>query len=220
MLAWKLYVEDNKEVLPNAKQGPYEWCGGWLDFDPANRENWDDSVNLRTSIIWPYCGKSAAIFKCPADKSRVTVNGKQMPRVRSLSMLNWVGGRGLGLEMGWSGPGWRVYHRTSDMTDPGPANTFVFLDEREDSINDGMFVVDMTGYPDKPSTFRIVDIPASYHGGAGGFSFADGHSELKRWRDGRTFKSFAEGVVTPYDNASPNNADIAWMQQRATRRMY
>ena len=72
---------------------------------------------------------------------------------------------------GWSastGP-WRIYRKLEDMVDPGPSNTFVFLDEREDSINDGMFVVDMGGYPDKPAMHRMVDIPASYHGGGGGF---------------------------------------------------
>jgi prepilin-type processing-associated H-X9-DG protein len=148
----------------------------------------------------------------------VNVRGKVMPRVRSMSMLNWVGGRGLGLEMGWSGPGWRIYRRFTDMVDPGPTRTFVFLDEREDSINDGMFVVDMTGYPDQPRLFHIVDIPASYHGGSGGLSFADGHSELKRWQDARTKPPLVKSVIIPYDRPSPDNVDIAWLQERATRR--
>lgn len=104
------------------------------------------------------------------------------------------------------------------MSNPGPSKTFVFLDEREDSINDGMFVVDMGGYPDKPVMHRMVDIPASYHGGSGGFSFADGHSETKKWLDSRTFEAFKKGVSTPYDRPSPKNEDIAWMQERATRR--
>ena len=129
-----------------------------------------------------------------------------------------LGGRGEGREMGWSGPGWRIYQKTTDMTDPGPSQTFVFLDEREDSINDGMFVVDMTGYPDQPQRIHMVDIPASYHGGAGGFSFADGHSELRKWLDPRTTPQLRPGVIIPYDNPSANNRDIIWMQERATRR--
>jgi len=40
----------------------------------------------------------------------------------------------------------------------------------------------MDGYPD-PATTYIVDYPASYHNGAGGVAFADGHSEIHRWRD-------------------------------------
>lgn len=218
LTAWRMYVEDNSDTLPHVKHGPYEWVGGWLDYDNSNRENWDPDANIRTSILFPYCGQSVAIFKCPADKSTVNVRGKITPRVRSMSMLNWVGGRGEGREMVWSGPGWRIYRKYSDIFDPGPTMTFVFLDEREDSINDGMFVVDMTGYPNNPSAFHIVDIPASYHGGSGGLSFADGHSELKSWRDPRTKPPLVRGKIIPYDNPSPNNVDIAWLQERATRR--
>lgn len=105
------------------------------------------------------------------------------------------------------------------MVDPGTAKTFVFLDEREDSINDGMFVTDMTGYPDKPSSFTIVDIPASYHGQAGGLSFADGHSELKVWKDPRTRPPLVPGVIIPFAaKPSPNNRDVAWLQERCTRK--
>jgi type II secretory pathway pseudopilin PulG len=40
LLAWKMYVDDGREVLPHVKHGPYEWVGGWLDYS-ANRDNWD-----------------------------------------------------------------------------------------------------------------------------------------------------------------------------------
>jgi prepilin-type processing-associated H-X9-DG protein len=135
-----------------------------------------------------------------------------------MSMLNWVGGRGEGREMGWSAPGWRIYRKYSDMTDPGPTSTFVFLDEREDSINDAMFVVDMDTYPNK--TVSIVDYPASYHGGSGGFSFADGHSELKKWTSPKILEQPLKGVSRPYP--TPLNGaydrDVLWMQERATRK--
>lgn len=218
MLAWRMYAEDNDEKVPHVKHGPFEWVGGWLDFDGARRENWDPEVHLKRSLLWSYCGNNVTIFKCPSDRSLVTSRGQRLPRVRSMSMLNWVGGRGEGREMGWSGPGWRIYRRTSDMVDPGPTGTFVFLDEREDSINDGMFVVDMSGYPNQPQRSQIVDLPASYHGGAGGLSFADGHSEIRRWRDRRTMPPVVPGVIIPYGRPSPNNPDILWLQERATRR--
>ncbi|MCP5528693.1 MAG: type II secretion system protein, partial [Verrucomicrobiales bacterium] len=59
LLAWRMYVDDNYDTLPFVKHGPQQWVGGWLDFNGANRENWDPSVNLETSIHWPYCGQSA-----------------------------------------------------------------------------------------------------------------------------------------------------------------
>ena len=82
--------------------------------------------------------------------------------------------------MGWSTGPWRVYRKFSDFNSPGVSSTFVFLDEREDGINDGFFVVDMDSYPGTPN--QLVDSPASYHGGSGGLSFADGHSELHKWK--------------------------------------
>jgi prepilin-type N-terminal cleavage/methylation domain-containing protein/prepilin-type processing-associated H-X9-DG protein len=225
LLAWKMYVEDNREVLPFVKHGAYEWCGGWLDYT-ANRDNWDIDYNIKVSLLWPYCGKNASIFKCPGDRSVVNVSGKLLPRVRTMSMLNWVGGRGEGRPMNWSDTGngtlptdYRIYRLSTAMQVPGPSKTIVFLDEREDSINDGMFVVDMLVYPN--TTESIVDYPAAYHGGAGGFSFADGHSELKKWKTAKMLEKPLEGVVRPYPTSlnGQYNQDVAWMQERSTRRV-
>jgi prepilin-type N-terminal cleavage/methylation domain-containing protein/prepilin-type processing-associated H-X9-DG protein len=217
MLAWQMYVGDNNDTLPNSKGGPYEWVGGWLDYS-GNQENWNPEVNLKTSLLWSYCGKNAALFKCPSDRSTITYTAKVFPRVRSMSMLNWVGGRGLGASMApWDNGGpWRVYRKSSDFNQPGPAGTFVFLDEREDSINDGMFVVEMDGYPGPPK--NLVDSPASYHGGSGGLSFADGHSELKKWKSNFVLLPPLKGVSRPYPTPDPGNPDVAWMQERATRK--
>ncbi|MCB1127656.1 MAG: type II secretion system protein [Verrucomicrobiae bacterium] len=217
LLAWKMYVDDSNDVLPYVKHGPSQWVGGWLDFDGNNRENWDPTVNIETSILWPYCGQAHQIFKCPADRSQVNVRGKLMPRVRTMSMLNYVGGRGEGLAMGWNSDGWRIYRKSTDFVDPGPTQTFVFLDEREDSINDGMFVVDMSGYPNSP-VWLVVDYPASYHNGAAGLSFADGHSEIKKWADSRTTPPLRPGQELNLNVSSPNNQDMFWLMDRSTRR--
>jgi prepilin-type processing-associated H-X9-DG protein len=91
--------------------------------------------------------------------------------------------------------------------------TFVLLDERWDSINDGYFVTQMDGYPNLATTY-IVDYPASYHGGACGFAFADGHSEIHKWRDPRTTPPLRSGL--PLNIASPNNLDVFWMQQHCS----
>ena len=222
LLAWKMYVEDNRETLPFVKHGPYAWMGGWLDFT-GNRDNWDVDYNIKQSILWPYCGKNPNIFKCPSDQSQVNVRGQIMPRVRTMSMLCYLGGRGENRPLNWSGVTYgntsgeyQVYRKTSDLRDPGPAKTFVFLDEREDSINDGMFVVDMFTYP--TATASIVDFPASYHGGAGGFSFADGHSELKRWSNRLILEMPLKGQVRPYPTPlGGNDRDVNWMQERSTR---
>jgi len=77
----------------------------------------------------------------------------------------------------------------------------------------------MLGFPDRPELTRFNgDMPGSYHNGAGGLSFVDGHAEIKRWRDPRTTPPVRQGTsLTP--GASPYNPDIVWLQERATRRM-
>ena len=240
LVAWKMYLDDNREVLPfvkgNGNYDPYAWVNGWLDYSTA-RDNWDVEFNIKTSILFPYCGKGTAIFKCPADSSVVNVGGQTLPRVRSMSMVNWVGGRGSGsgqlAPMNWSQTTYgnsrgeaRIYRKFSDMTDPGPAKTSVFLDEREDSVNDGMFVIAMEGAAPgpgaapNPAAYGIIDYPASYHGNAGGFSFADGHAVIKKWQDSRTQPPLLKGQSYDYQfKSTPNNPDVAWMQDNSTRRI-
>ncbi len=210
-LAWLMYAEDNGDTLPNAYAGTTPWVTGSLNLnDGGNRSNWDVAQDIKKSPLMPYCGQNTAIWKCPADKSTVSVGGRVWPRVRSMAMNNWFGGTE------WT-TGWRSYKKLSDLVDPGPTMTWLLLDEREDSINDGEFCVDMTGYPDRPQSWRIIDYPASYHNGAGGFSFADGHAEIRRWKDGRTVPKLKKNQGLDLNVASPNNVDVFWMQERSTR---
>ena len=212
MLAWRLYVDDNRERVPQS-YGPRAWVQGSLDFNGANRSNLDINKDLTNSLLWSYCGRSADIWKCPADLSTVKVSGVVKPRVRSISMNAWFDST----DVDGFGPGFRIYKTTADLIEPGPSMTWLFLDEREDSMNDGEFVVGMTGYPDKPASWKIVDFPASYHNGACGFSFVDGHSEIKKWQDARTKPVLKRGTEMALNVASPNNPDVLWMMERSTR---
>ena len=90
-----------------------------------------------------------------------------------------------------------------------PVNMYVFVDEREDGINDGWFAQN----PD--SRFNIIDFPASYHGSAGGFSFADGHSEIHKWRDGRTMPVLKQGQDLPLNQVYSGNTDVDWLAQHS-----
>ena len=231
MLAWRMYSEDNRDVLlfatadargPNAS---YSWVQGLLDYNPNNRSNWDVEEDIKKSPMWRYCGGSAGIWKCPADQSTVVpangpFAGQTVPRVRTMAMSIWVGGWE-GQDAGCSGPQWRVYSKFSGMLNPGAARTWVLLDEREDRINYGNAFTDMIGYPDNPPQWRFhFDYPGGYHNRAGGFSFADGHSEIKKWLDDRTVPPIQKGAAwdsTEYV-ASPRNKDIFWMQERSTRK--
>jgi prepilin-type N-terminal cleavage/methylation domain-containing protein/prepilin-type processing-associated H-X9-DG protein len=225
-LAWRMYTDDNRDELPFAfvlagdPRSPQAWVQGILDLAaPATPDNWNPDLHIKKSPLMPYLGNSLGVWKCPADKSTGLNAGQRVPRVRSMSMNIWVGGRGdtaPDYSGNW-GPSWRVYRKFSDMIDPGPTKTWVLLDEREDSINDGFFVVSMDGYPSLAST-KMVDFPAGYHGRAGGFSFADGHSEIHKWRDPRTVPRLRPGVNLPLNQTQPNNPDVYWMQDNSTRK--
>jgi prepilin-type N-terminal cleavage/methylation domain-containing protein len=227
-LAWRMYVDDSNDVLPFA-QFDNAWITGTLDFSGSNPSNWDPDVDIKKSLLWPNCGKAVGIFKCPADQSVVKpttgpLRGRTVSRVRSMAMNYWVGGNGPLGDIPWE-PGWRVYRRSLDMVDPGPSMTWVFLDMREDSVNTGGCGTSMAGFPDQPLLLRWgTDWPASYHHRAGGFSFADGHAEIRVWKDSRTMPPIVKGNNALFLKAysswipSPGNKDIIWLQERCTRR--
>jgi prepilin-type N-terminal cleavage/methylation domain-containing protein/prepilin-type processing-associated H-X9-DG protein len=241
-LAWRMYADDSRDWLvyasgdsaydathPTLSGNPYNqyaWSLSNMDFEPNNRYNWDTSLDMVKRPLWQYA-KTATIYKCPADHSSVTVNGVTRPRIRTMSMNLYVGGfawtDAFGSASGWAfADGYAVYHKLSEFGGSGsapPDKIFVFLDMRDDRVNWGNFMTDMDGYsPNDPSQYSFTtDLPGMYHNLACGFSFADGHAEMKRWRDGRTTPPFSP-ITDPYATpASPNNVDIAWLQDHSTR---
>src|SRR5581483_3571787 len=160
---------------------------------------------LTEGEVGPYVAKSVGIFKCPADVHP----GAKGPRVRSISMNGFVGDV-LDINGGLN-PGWRRFLKTSDCNAPGPSLTWVILDECPDSLNDDFFSVLMqTGA-------KWTDVPASTHNGAGGFSFADGHAEIKKWLDANTMAPVQRVNPCP-DNGKNSPNDIVWLQQRSSSR--
>jgi prepilin-type N-terminal cleavage/methylation domain-containing protein len=239
-LAWRLYADDNRDLLvyasddgnPNNPFNQYSWTLSHMDFNPNNRQNWDINIDMVKRPLWPYA-KTPVIYKCPSDHSTVTVNGVIKPRLRTMSMNLYVGGFApsvsdgtiSGNDGGWPfADGYIIYTKLSQFggSASAPADKiFVFLDMREDIINWGNFMIDTSGYsPTQPSQYAFTsDLPGMYHDLACGFSFADGHSEMKRWRDPRTTPPLVDGG-DPLANGhrpSPNNVDVAWLQDHSTR---
>ena len=123
-----------------------------------------------------------------------------------------------GIHTWFGGKEFRAYLKMSDIVDPGPAMTWVLLDEHPDSINDGFFCIDMNGYPN-PAQTKLPDVPASYHNKAGGLAFADGHSEIKRWRDSRTTPPVRKRDISNFPVNHANNPDVIWLWERTTRKI-
>jgi prepilin-type processing-associated H-X9-DG protein len=145
-----------------------------------------------------------------------------------MSMNLYVGGfapekgRGTcGTKGGWEGTfpelnNFRSFCRVTDINKP--SQVFVFVDMREDSVNWSNFMQMMSGYPDNPSLGTLGDMPGMYHSRAAGFSFADGHSEIKKWVDGRTTPPLSPmgTLLDVQSNWGNNNKDVFWLQDHST----
>jgi len=216
-----MYSEDSRDRIPLASDDgsgnptilAATWVTGEMNFNASNPSNWDPEVDIKKSPLWPYCGKNLTIWKCPSDRSFITVGGVNKPRVRSMSMNFYLGG--------WGGINiddrFRLYFKQSDLANPGPTKMFVFLDMREDSIDIGNFATDMAGWPNQGTQYGFFDLPGFYHNSACGFSFADGHSEIHKWRDPRTMPPLVVGGMINDGFQSPRNQDVAWLQDHSSR---
>jgi prepilin-type N-terminal cleavage/methylation domain-containing protein len=225
-----MYAGDSDDRLPfshhcSSPQQPgdeFSWVLGWMDWsDPAKPDNWDPALHIARSPMTPYLGGSFSVWKCPSDASMARRAGQSVPRVRSYSMGAWVGGD-VNCPEGWIWDPWVLYRKLSDMVEPGPARTFVFLDERPESIDDGCFATAaFTRWDDAPNN-HFIDWPASYHGGAGSFAFGDGHFEYRKWSDPRTTPKTIppHPLASLIQHPSPGNPDVTWLQEHSTRRRH
>ena len=211
--SWAMYTDDHDgRLVPNAvfPTRNRSWVKGWLNYAQSVSDN-TNTVYLIQSHLWPY-HQSIGVWKCPADKSTSRHGGKQLPRVRSISMNGFLNPPAL---QAWQA-GYRPIRKLSDVSGKSLSELYVVLDQREDRINNGYFAVDMTGYnPRNPNATRWVDYPASYHNNAGGVTLADGHAVIKKWIDPRTSVPIRKGVNIPIFVSSPKNVDIHWLQHRS-----
>lgn len=214
-LAWGLYAEDHNDALVRNGTGADEpgWVAGWLDFtSSSDNTNVQKLLDPRWGKLGPYL-QSAGVYKCPADQSRVKIGGRTYPRVRSISMSTAIACDG-GLV--WlPSPPYRLYRKLSDFAVPGPSQIFVFIDEHPDAINNGAFGVMMSDRA-FPQSARIFDYPASYHNGACGLSFVDGHGEIHQWKDSRTKPPPKYSNTLALGVPSPNNVDMFWLSEHAS----
>ena len=186
-LSFNMYNSDNAKFAYNPGgyvYGTNNWCNGVLDWNQGSGSMPGETVppNLNTNYLknaalGAYNAKNIGVYKCPADRIPSAIG----PRVRSISMNGFVGGTAERDVYGYST--YHMYLKESDLTRPGPSMTWVFLDEHPDSINDWLFGLHMPPVTLWPQAASWDDMPASYHNGACGFSFADGHCEIHKWLD-------------------------------------
>ena len=205
--AWTMYADDNEGgLVSNRESEPAEgWVGGWLDYTVSTPDNTNIDYLINhtryptAAFFGPYL-KTALPFKCPADRS--VDPRSQLPRVRSISMNNYANSRT------WETPS-RFLLYTNLAQFKSPADVFIILEERPESINGCAF------FTDADRRFQIIDYPALFHNGACTFSFADGHSETHRWLDPRTMPTPVNGSLF-FNVNLPGDIDLDWLGQHAS----
>jgi prepilin-type N-terminal cleavage/methylation domain-containing protein/prepilin-type processing-associated H-X9-DG protein len=212
-LAIVMYCGDNADRFaenPGNTNTTSSWVSGTMEWDTL-ASPWSDNYDTSTLTggeLGPYVAKNVGIFKCPAD----IIPGAKGPRVRSVSMNGFIGDVNNIEGKATQNPGWNRFLKASDCSNPGPSMTFVIDDECPDSINDDFFSMKMSA-TGLPTTWS--DVPASTHNGGGGFSFVDGHAEMKKWLDANT-KAPVHKVNPCPDNSQTSPNDNLWLQQRTS----
>jgi prepilin-type N-terminal cleavage/methylation domain-containing protein/prepilin-type processing-associated H-X9-DG protein len=193
MLGWRMYSEDNLDRVPNnfgrdetkasiTSKTFANWVNNVLDWTASDAWGNRNPDYVRNGVMAPYLAQSLGVYKCPADNF---VSPQQRglgwsSRARSLSMNAFFGAYNELAGANWTKglnqhfPAYRQWLKLSSVAKP--ADFWVTMDEQGDSINDGYFL----NNPDGNSHWG--DCPAAYHNGAGGISWADGHSEIHKWR--------------------------------------
>ena len=208
MVAYILYAGDSDDKLAN------NFGNGGIDSRP--KENWVAGrmdiagQNTNTDLMLQgtlgnYMGKSVSAYKCPGDKS---------PNCRAYALNGNLGFEATGVNS-WDADDGTYAQPRRLAAIRNPSKIITFIEENRVIMNDGNFVL----YPDgsdpvQPGLWLIGNLPAVYHAGASGLSFADGHSEIHKWRD--KVLELDRKPPTGNMNPAPNKTDGGWLSERAT----
>jgi prepilin-type N-terminal cleavage/methylation domain-containing protein/prepilin-type processing-associated H-X9-DG protein len=227
MMAWLLYANDHEDRVvsnfgvtetagENGVNGPYgTWVANNMSWttDPSNT----NLTHITAALLGTYMARNVQAYKCPADKylSQAQRARGWTARSRSLSMNAFMGPFNRNKNDTWAKgqntffPSYIQYLKLGDMR--SPAMLYVMLDEHPDGINDGYFLSDPS-----PTASTWGDVPASYHNGAAGFSFADGHSEIKKWTYDSTKLPVKITTLATSTIPAKERSDHDWVSQRTS----
>jgi prepilin-type processing-associated H-X9-DG protein len=232
--AWMMYAADHRELLPpNPDDGNTLSGHNWSPGNAGRRTPFEFNPDiLKQSMLMPYAQHDVSLFRCPAD-DRVGLYqgtdparlGTKVPAARSIAMNHAVGTVCATFPAGHSGAPilpthgpwlnnthshsrgamFRTFGKLGDFVAPGPASTWVLIDEDVDSLNDGGFALGMVNA-------EWIDWPGTRHDLGATISFADGRVELRRWVDSRTI--VLNGMVTR--RPVPGSEDYEWLRDRTS----
>ena len=216
-LCWQMYADDHDDRLVSchatgkgfSRELVYSDTNSWLQGNAYMDPTPD---NITTGQLWPY-NKSIGIYKCPGDKS-IVQDGKNAlypntPRSRSVSLnayMNWQ-------EKGDNAD--KCWKKLSQIGNPGPSRAFVFVDEHENSISQGAFIVNNPNYFLFPGStmWMWITFPATRHNNGCTLSFADGHVEAWHWKEAKTKEIASQEIWYYCLPTNPNDRDLSRFMQ-------
>ena len=211
-IGWQMYSHDNNDRLAvnvwkdEADHVPNEnWLTGWLDpITPNTTDNTNTSLflNVQWATLGPYIS-SAGIYQCAASRVTVEEGRAIYPLCRTCSMSVAMGTTNGSFDS-------QSFHKLTQIQGISPSMAFVVIDERDDSVDDGEFLL-------YQHVNEIPNFPAAYHNGSGAMCFADGHAEMHRYLTAPFQPRQVTGVVTSkeqFTDIGPNNVDLLWLQAR------
>lgn len=199
-----MYAHDNRDALPpnisrRVQFDQVNVAGAWVLGNTTIDTN---TSNIKAGGLFPHVG-SAAVYRCPADKSTVR-DQPALLRTRSYSISLWLNvdivnfGSG---DLATRDPLNR--HKLSEIVDPPPSQTWVIMDEHPLSIDDGVFLI-------SPDASDWSSYRGDQHNNGANLSFADGHAEHYRWRCRRKFPKYSFSWITTIN--AGDRADLKKLQ--------
>ena len=227
LIAWKTYGVDNDDELVGGNT--YSRSNG--SPVPVSNVDWAKApVRITpTGLVWDFGGASTPtplehelngiryghlyqyledvdVYRCPSDNRKRLTGFAQPASFRSYSIVATMNGEPYGFTLPYT-----VKRETQIRI---PSGKFVFMDDfdrRSFNMGSWIFVYDEGG------DHRFYDPIGVWHFKKGNFSYADGHAEMRAWKDYRTHQ-FAEYCVFGYpedaitnDEACIDNPDVLFL---------
>lgn len=216
-LCWQLYAVDFNDVMvPNALGSRNAWIDGTGAAAAYDLPGATNVGTLQRGLLFKY-NSSTKIYSCPGQKQVYALSRNRelnLSPARSFSISGQMhGGTESGNQvqaiiLGSNPASAPAYKKLGQINRPGPSQAFVFIDESHFTIDDGYFAV-------RVNEAIWQNYPAVRHGGSASLSFADGHSELKRWIEPTTptLRNPSGNAPAPA-NAGQRNRDLQWLSER------
>jgi prepilin-type processing-associated H-X9-DG protein len=160
------------------------WTGSGLSLENSIAEQLQ---GIKDGTLWPYT-KNEKLYACPTGRRG---------DLSTYSIFDGMNGFYLWRGSGIAGKPGVWIKKKSEISNPSPSLRMVFIDEGY--VGKDSFAVNYSsGGSCAPETW--FDSPASRHGGGGCYSFADGHSDYRKWK-GQWTLEFAKACEYVETNA-------------------